>query len=106
MLTIPEAVTKKAVEGFESIRVLGPVGMFRRTGAQHEAQQRGYEDLAYLSKEDYKFIVANYHYLMDHYEIERGIVCAPSYVKNGGPQKSCDCEYPTCPDDCPYERIT
>ena len=77
-LIIPEQVTKEAVEGFESIRTLGPVNMMDRRGVQHEAPQRGYEDLAYLDKPEYMFILANYEELLAHYAIEKGVICQPT----------------------------
>lgn len=76
-VAIPEAVTKSAVEGFETIKITGQVNMFSRLGVQRIAQLLGFNNLAYLLSSEYVFILNHYRELREHYQVERGKICFP-----------------------------
>jgi len=68
-MTDAEVISKAAVEQYELVRQSGLVNMLDYCAVTYIAEIIGADDLAQVSYEDYKTLLANFNTLMAHYGI-------------------------------------
>lgn len=68
-----EAITEQVMAQYEALRQLGPCNMLDWGCVTNNGLKLGFEELADLGIDDYKYIIGNFGALMDYYGIDQSM---------------------------------